>query len=214
MIAISNLVVHAGQFELVIDSFTLPDDAWCIISGPSGSGKTLFLETIAGFYQPCSGKIIQNGMDITYFSPEKRGIGIVFQDYSLFPHMTVAKNIGYGLAIRRHSDIHNIVLDISRKLGIDSLLDRNPLTLSGGEKQRVAIARALVVKPKLLLLDEPASALDLQAKKELWDDIRDLFEQGGLTIIHVTHDISESNNLGTHKILLMNGKIVKTIKHE
>ena len=207
MIEITDLIVRAGKFELMVNSLVVPDDNWCIITGPSGSGKTLFLETIAGFYQPASGSVVLNGMNITSIPPEKRGISIVFQDYSLFPHMTAGENIGYGLRIRHNRDIDSIVHDTAIKLGIDGLLDRYPSTLSGGEKQRVAIARALVVKPGLLLLDEPASALDFQARENLWKDLQLLFERGGLTIIHVTHDLSESTRFGTQKVMLKDGKI-------
>jgi ABC-type sugar transport system ATPase subunit len=213
MIKISDLVVRAGQFELQIGCLTLSDDAWCVISGPSGSGKSLFLETIAGFNQPSSGSIILNGMEIISLPPEKRGVSLVFQDYSLFPHMTVSKNIGYGLEIRHNPYKTQIIRDISRKLGIIHLIERYPSTLSGGEKQRVAIARALVVKPGLLLLDEPASSLDHQSKTELWRDLIALFKQGGLTIIHVTHDLNELDSLGTQKILLQDGKIKKTLEN-
>lgn len=207
MIEITSLIVRVGSFELDVGSLTLSNKDWLVITGPSGSGKTLLLETIAGFYQPISGNILMNGKDITSFPPERRGIGIVFQDYSLFPHMNVRKNIGYGLYIRRYPEIDSLVVDIARKLGIDSLLDRYPKTLSGGEKQRVAIARALVVKPGLLLLDEPASALDIDARIELWKDIQLLFEKGDLSIVHVTHDIHEAKTLGTQKIILKDGKI-------
>ena len=176
MIEITDLVVRVGDFELFVDSLVLSDHDWWVMSGPSGSGKTLLLETIAGFYKPSSGTIMINGVDMTYISPEKRDIGIVFQDYSLFPHMTVRKNISYGLRLRRYQGSDTTVLQITKTLGIDSLLDRYPSTLSGGEKQRVAIARALVVKPALLILDEPASALDIDTKRELWRDICLLFE--------------------------------------
>jgi ABC-type sugar transport system ATPase subunit len=208
MIEITDLVVRVGDFELIVDTLVLSDHDWCVMSGPSGSGKTLLLETIAGFYKPSSGTIMINGVDMTYISPEKRDIGIVFQDYSLFPHMTVRKNISYGLRLRRYQGSDTTVLQITKTLGIDSLLDRYPSTLSGGEKQRVAIARALVVKPALLLLDEPASALDIDTKRELWRDICLLFEKENITILHVTHDVYEAENLGTHKITLKNGKIM------
>jgi molybdate transport system ATP-binding protein len=212
MLEISDLVVRAGKFNLIITRLMVNDGDWLIITGRSGSGKTLLLETIAGFYSPDSGSLILNGEDITRLPPEKREISIVFQDYSLFPHMNVKENISFGLRMKGTSGIEVIVSEYSKMLGIESLLFRRPSGLSGGEKQRVAIARALAVRPRLLLLDEPAGALDPLTRKNLWNDIRDLYSKGGLTIIHVTHDMGEAESLGNKKIVIEEGRIVSDIQ--
>jgi molybdate transport system ATP-binding protein len=212
MLEISDLVVRAGKFNLIITQLMVNDGDWLIITGRSGSGKTLLLETIAGFYSPDSGSLILNGNDITRLPPEKREISIVFQDYSLFPHMNVKENISFGLRMKGTSGIEVIVSEYSKMLGIESLLFRRPSSLSGGEKQRVAIARALAVRPRLLLLDEPAGALDPLTRKNLWNDIRDLYSKGGLTIIHVTHDMGEAESLGNKKIIIEEGRIVSDIQ--
>ena len=209
MIRIRDLLVRVGSFELPVKNLDVSDNDWVVITGRSGSGKTVFLETIAGFFTPESGSIILDGADITSLPPEKRGISIVFQYYSLFPHMTARENIGYGLKLRNNPEIHTIVSDYARMLGIDSLLDRSPAQLSGGEKQRVAIARALVVNPKLLLLDEPASALDHETRRSLWNDLCSLHDRGDLTIIHVTHDRNEAEVLGNRRIIIDGGKFVE-----
>jgi len=208
MLEISDLVVSAGKFKLIVSQFIVRDGDWIIITGRSGSGKTLLLETIAGFYSSDSGSLILNGRDISKLPPEKREISIVFQDYSLFPHMNVKKNISFGLRMKGVSGIEVIVSEYSKMLGIESLLFRRPSGLSGGEKQRVAIARALAVRPRLLLLDEPAGALDPVTKKNLWNDIRNLYLGGGLTIIHVTHDMGEAEILGNKKVVMEEGRIV------
>lgn len=206
MIEITDLLVKAGGFELIVDHLKVDTYEWLIISGHSGAGKTLLLETIAGFYHPIRGTIHLEGRDITHLPPEHRNVSIVFQDYSLFPHMTVRENIGYGLRIRGFPDHELLVQTTAAMLGISGLLDRYPLHLSGGEKQRVAIARALAVKPRLLLLDEPASALDPDSRTALWEDLVRLYRSDGLTIIHVTHDRREAHQLGTRTIMIHEGR--------
>lgn len=210
MIEITDLLVNVGGFELMVDHLRVDTYEWLIISGHSGAGKTLLLETIAGFYRPERGTIHLEDRDITYLPPEYRNVSIVFQDYSLFPHMTVCENIGYGLRIRGFPDHALVARTTAAMLGISGLLDRYPLHLSGGEKQRVAIARALAVKPRLLLLDEPASALDPDSRAALWEDLVCLYRNDGLTIIHVTHDRMEAHQLGTRMIMIHEGRTMSS----
>ncbi|ACV24967.1 ABC transporter related [Methanocaldococcus fervens AG86] len=166
---IKNLSIDLGEFKLIDVNLEIEKGDYLTIIGPTGSGKSILLETIAGFYKPKNGKIFLEGEDITNLPPEKRNMSIVYQDYVLFPHKTVFENIAYGLKkkIKDKDKIKEEVNRISELLNISHLLHRKPGTLSGGEQQRTALARALVVKPKLLLMDEPFSALDVKTKENL-----------------------------------------------
>ncbi len=180
---VEDLGVRLRDFELKDASFYVERGECLAVLGPTGSGKSVLLEAIAGFYT-CSGKITLNGRDIASLPPEKRKIGVVYQDFVLFPRMSVYENIAYGLkkdpaAIR----------SIAEELGIDHLLGRKPETLSGGEKQRVAIARALVAEPELLLMDEPFSALDAKTKDELRKLVLSIKEK--VSVILATHDFDD-----------------------
>jgi len=182
-----------------------------ILLGLSGAGKSMVLETIAGLTLPESGSIRLNGTDITHEKIQKRGIGIVFQDHAVFPHLTVAENIAYPL--RRpgisHAERKNRVEEIAANLDISPLLNRRPSTLSGGELQRVALARALVQQPQVLLLDEPMASLDIQLKGELRSLLRRLNRQGQ-TIIHVTHEYEEALSLGNRLAVMHHGEVLQS----
>jgi len=186
-------------------------EEYFVVMGPTGAGKTLLLQLIAGIHYPDSGKIILDGVDVTYLPPEKRSIGYVPQNYALFPHMLVKDNIGYGLRIRGYGKekIEEEVQEISIKLGISHLLGRRVLTLSGGEQQRVALARALIIKPKILLLDEPLSALDPETREEIREYIKELRKILKFTAIHVTHDFVEAVDLGDRMAVMFNGEILQ-----
>ena len=162
MLIIDSVSKSLGEFTLTDVSLSVGDEEYFIILGPTGAGKTILLEMIAGIYSPDAGRILLNGRDITDVPAKDRNIGMVYQDYMLFPHLTVEENIGFGLLQRKvePARIRESVQDIAGLLGIDHLLGRTPGTLSGGEQQRAAIARALVLQPRVLLLDEPLSALD------------------------------------------------------
>ena len=166
---VRDLCLDVGDFELSGIGLKAEKGDYLALIGPTGSGKSLLLETIIGFYGPEKGRIILEGKDITNFPPDMRQISIVYQDHVLFPHMDIFENIAYALRkkLRDKKQIEAEVKQIAGVLGIGELLHRKPATLSGGEKQRAAIARSLVVRPKLLLLDEPFSALDARTKEKL-----------------------------------------------
>ena len=189
---VENLWLRLKDFSLKGVSFEVHENEHFAIVGPTGSGKSLLLETIAGVYIPDSGKITLMGKDITFTPPEKRGVGMVYQDCALFPHMSVYDNIAYGLRMRGSKNVRDEVLKLAEMLEIEHLLDRKPSTLSGGEKQRVAIARALAVKPKLMLLDEPFSALDAETRIRLRKEIFRVLKN--VTVLHVTHIEDDAEN--------------------
>jgi putative spermidine/putrescine transport system ATP-binding protein len=162
--------------------------------GPSGSGKTTSLLMLAGFETATSGEILLDGKPITHIAPEKRNIGMVFQNYALFPHMTVAENVAFPLKVRRVAtrDITDRVRLALDKVGLAGFESRRPAQMSGGQQQRVAVARALVFEPKLVLMDEPLSALDKQLREQLQYEIKRLHRDLGLTVVYVTHDQTEA----------------------
>ena len=161
-------------FKLVDVCLEVAAGEYFVVLGPSGAGKTVLLQVIAGILQPDKGRVIIDGVDMTRAPPEKRNVGYVPQNYALFPHLTVLGNIAFGLKLRKmpEEEIKRKVEEVAEKLGIKHLLHRKPGTLSGGEAQRVALARALVIKPKILLLDEPLSAVDPVLRWELRDYLR------------------------------------------
>jgi ABC-type sugar transport system ATPase subunit len=185
------------------------DGEYLIIVGPTGAGKTLLLELILGIHRPDKGQIFLDGVDVTDTRPEKRGIGMVYQDYLLFPHLDVARNMAFGLRYQRTSATENEsrVARTAKLLGIEHLLHRYPSTLSGGEKQRAAIGRALVTEPRVLLLDEPLSALDRRNARRLRKEIQNLHRIQNLTIVHVTHDLAEARAFGGNIALINQGRL-------
>jgi molybdate transport system ATP-binding protein/molybdate/tungstate transport system ATP-binding protein len=201
MIKVESLLVKAESFTLNA-SFTLREGEYFCIIGPSGSGKTLLLECLAGLKTPESGRILLNGVDITSTPPHKRGFGYVPQECALFPHLSAKENICFS------SRKWDSKLDaLCSELGITHLLERKPLTLSGGEVQRVALARALATNPRLLLLDEPFSSLDPAIKSKLWLMLRRLHREHNLTILHVTHDFEEAFVLAERILMLKEGVV-------
>ena len=180
------------------------------IVGPSGCGKTTLLRCIMGLDRPSGGRIYSEDVDITDLPPDQRGFSIVFQDYALFPHMTLYENIAYGLKLRKTpaGRIRENVMGILKTLKLDNAVNKYPSQLSGGMQQRAAIARALVLNTKLLLLDEPFSALDAMVKVDLSDELRALQSQFGITMIMVTHDLEEAFLLSDRVILMQLGDIV------
>ncbi len=208
---VRNLSVDLGQFHLDNVNLDLDKNDYLVIIGPTGSGKSVLLETIAGFFNPDQGKIFLEGKDITNLTPENRGISIVYQDYVLFPHMNVFENIAYGLKkkIKDVEVIESRVNEIAELLKIDHLLHRNPETLSGGEKQRAAIARSLVVKPNILLMDEPFAALDVNTHSYLTSLIKNVIIQHQTTCIHVSHNFNDVYNLAEHVAVMKEGEILQ-----
>ncbi len=197
-----------GKFELHVD-FSVYENEFVSILGPSGSGKTTTLHIIAGFVKPDSGKVIKSGSDITNLPVNKRNIGIVFQDYALFPYLNVYGNIAFGLKVKHlpKEKIRKSVFEISEKMNISGILNKYPDQISGGEKQRVALARAMVVNPDVLLMDEPLSSLDAKIRAELMEELKNFHKNSGATIIYITHDQNEAMYLSERIILLNNGKI-------
>ena len=190
-LTIEDLSINLGEFHLKGISFELDKADYLTIIGPTGAGKTILLESIIGFWKPDSGRIFLEQEDITQELPERRRIGIVYQDYALLPHFTVFKNIAYGLRKMQKDNIKDKIVDIASSLGIDHLLQRKPTTLSGGEQQRVALARALIVEPRLLLMDEPLSALDPKTRRETRILLKRAIQKRGTTVIHITHDMKD-----------------------
>ncbi|WP_287681242.1 ATP-binding cassette domain-containing protein [Methanobacterium sp.] len=208
---VRNLSVDLGQFHLDNVSLNLEKNDYLVIIGPTGSGKSVLLETIAGFFSPDDGQIFLEGNEITNLTPENRGISIVYQDYVLFPHMNVFDNIAYGLKKKTNDKdiIESKVKNIAKLLKIDHLLHRNPETLSGGEKQRAAIARSLIVEPKILLMDEPFAALDVNTHSYLTSLIKNVIIQHQTTCIHVSHNFNDVYNLAEHVAVMKDGKILQ-----
>ena len=177
--------------------------------GPSGSGKTTLLKVIAGFEAPSSGRVLLRGRDISRLSPAKRGVGMVFQHYALFPHMTVAQNVGYGLKLRRASRAvrERRVSEMLELLRLGGLQERYPRQLSGGQQQRVALGRALAYDPEVILMDEPLGALDRALRIEMEEQIRGLHRDLGATIVYVTHDQQEALALSDRIAIMRAGRV-------
>lgn len=199
-----------GNFGAV-ENFNLQIEKGEFISflGPSGCGKTTTLRMIAGFEKPTRGRILLDGVDITDTPPNRRNVGMVFQSYALFPNMTVAQNIGFGLRIRKMPE-HEIKKRVAEMLALIHLEDRGhhfPHQLSGGQQQRVALARALAIRPQVLLLDEPLSALDAKIRLALRSEIRAIQKQLGITTIYVTHDQEEALSISDRIVVMHEGKI-------
>jgi putative spermidine/putrescine transport system ATP-binding protein len=177
--------------------------------GPSGSGKTTTLRVIAGFEQPDAGRVTLGGEDITHRPPYSRDVNTVFQDYALFPHMSVADNVGYGLKVKRvgRAERRRLVDEVLEMVRLTGYGDRKPVQLSGGQRQRVALARAIVNRPKVLLLDEPLGALDLKLRQEMQVFLKSLQRELGMTFVYVTHDQEEALTMSDHLAVFNNGEI-------
>ena len=210
-ITLQNVSKHYGK-TCVLQPFTLTLDAGCrtVLLGPSGCGKTTLLRIIAGLETPDEdSKVLVGGEDITNLPAEKRRIGFMFQQYALFPHMTVAQNVAYGLTVRGEpkEEIEKTVDEMLRLVNLEKYKTRNVLALSGGQRQRVALARALAIRPKILLLDEPLSALDAQIRHKVREELAVILRELGITAVIVTHDQDEAMVLGD-RIVVMEGGII------
>jgi molybdate/tungstate transport system ATP-binding protein len=212
MIRIDQLRVRLPGFSLgPVDLDVRQGEFFCLL-GPTGSGKTLILESVIGIVAISGGRIRVSDRDVNRLPPEQRGVGIVYQDCALFPHLSVEKNIHYGLRYHNgsNSDGHARCRDLVQRLGLAGLLDRSVTTLSGGEKQRVALARALATAPSVLLLDEPLAALDPCFREEIRDLFRSLHQETGLTVLMVTHDFTDAHTLAQRVAILHDGRIEQT----
>lgn len=214
LLRVQNLNLTKGSFQLKDVSFCVYPREILAIIGKTGSGKTLLLESIAGFQKPDSGNILLRQNALEKYSLQERKIGYLYQEYCLFPHMTARDNISYGLKMQKRprKEISERVEKLADELEITSILEQYPATLSGGEQQRVALARALSIEPELLLLDEPFSSLDPVTKQKLYGLIRKINKQHGCTIIFVTHDFCEAQNLADRTGVLINGCLRGIVK--
>jgi putative spermidine/putrescine transport system ATP-binding protein len=213
MVEISGLRKNYGTVTALKETeLTVPAGEFLTLLGPSGSGKTTLLNLISGMTSPTKGKIVINGRDITYLAPEKREIGMVFQNYALMPHMTVAENIAFPLQIRKvpKAEIKQRVAEVLELVRLPHVADRKPKELSGGQQQRVSIARCIVYKPDLILMDEPLGALDKKLREQMQLEIRRIHSELGITMLYVTHDQEEALNM-SDRIMLMNGGAVEQL---
>ncbi|GGU78167.1 spermidine/putrescine ABC transporter ATP-binding protein [Pseudomonas laurentiana] len=211
LVSLRNLNKHYGDFAAVDNiSLDIQDGEFLTFLGSSGSGKSTTLSMLAGFETPSSGEILVNGQSLVNVPPHKRDIGMVFQRYSLFPHLSVRDNIGFPLAIRKlaASERDKRVDAMLKLVQLDKFAHRRPSQLSGGQQQRVAIARALVYEPRILLMDEPLGALDKKLREDLQDELRQLHRRLGITIVYVTHDQEEAMRLSQRIAIFSHGKIV------
>jgi len=211
---VRNLVkqFHGAQYLAVNDiSFELSDEEILALVGPSGCGKTTTLRLIAGLEQPDSGSIRLNdrivASDSVFIPPEKRGVGMVFQDHALFPHLTVSENIAFGLRGKKPAEIKTTVGDMLHLVGLLLLSKRYPHALSGGERQRVALARALAPRPVLVLMDEPFSSLDADLRTEVREHVRNILKSMQATVIFVTHDQDEAMYMGDRLAVMQKGQL-------
>lgn len=196
----------------VIKNFSLEveEGSFTTLLGSSGSGKTTLLRLLMGFLEPSDGKILIEGKSINGVLPNKRGMGFVFQDYALFPHLTVEQNLLYGLKRNgKKEENRELVLKTASSLGIDSLLRRFPAELSGGQQQRVALGRALVLKPRVLLMDEPLSSLDTNLRQKVRGELKEIQQKLKITTVYVTHDQEEALSLSDKIAVMNNGRLVQ-----
>jgi len=212
MIKIEKLNIRLPGFSLQDVDLDIQPGEFFVLLGPTGAGKTLILEAVAGLAPVNSGRIFLNGREVTYLAPEKRGVGVVYQDSALFPHLNVRKNIRFGIGYNHNKSrpAGDFLDRIIESLKIGHLLERSVENLSGGEKQRVALARALAANPSVLLLDEPLSALDPAFREEVRRMIKNLHRNLGITFFMVTHDFSEALFLADRVAVLADGRLRQT----
>ncbi|MFA5001462.1 MAG: ATP-binding cassette domain-containing protein [Methanolinea sp.] len=211
MLRIDSLSITLGEFSVRDVSLEIQPNEYFIILGPTGAGKTVLLETIAGIHTPDSGKIFLCNREITSIEPRLRNIGMVYQDYMLFPHLTVQQNITFGLNQREvpKDEQSTMVDEICALLEITHLVGRYPGSLSGGEQQRVALARALVLKPEVLLLDEPMSALDRRTRERMRTELSRIRKLTGTTIVQITHHFDDVFAIADRIAIMREGRIVQ-----
>ncbi len=211
LVSLRNLNKHYGDFVAVDDiSLDIQEGEFLTFLGSSGSGKSTTLSMLAGFETPSSGEILVDGKSLVKVPPHKRDIGMVFQRYSLFPHLNVRDNIGFPLDIRKQArgERERQVKAMLKLVQLEQFAHRRPAQLSGGQQQRVAIARALVYEPRILLMDEPLGALDKKLREDLQDELRHLHRRLGITIVYVTHDQEEAMRLSQRIAIFSHGRIV------
>src|SRR3712207_4156421 len=209
-IVIDRVVKEFGTFRALQEvSLTVNDGEFVALLGPSGCGKTTLLRIIAGLETQTAGRVVIGGHDVSNLAPRKRGLAMVFQNYAVFPHMTVFENVAFGLRMQKAtpSDVKRKVERAAELLHIDQYLDRYPAKLSGGQRQRVAVARALAVQPAVLLMDEPLSNLDALLRLEMRTELKAVLRKAGTTTIYVTHDQTEAMGLAARTAFMYGGRI-------
>ena len=208
-LSVRGLTSGAGSFRLGPVDLTVPPGRVLVVLGPSGAGKTMLLETICGLRQQLCGQIRLDGTELTGLDPERRGIGLVFQDAALFPHLSVRENVRFGPRARGRAADAATADSLLHRFGIGHLANRSPRTLSGGERQRVALARALAIRPGLLLLDEPLSALDQPTREEMRALLQDVLADLDIPAVHVTHDRDEALSIGDDLAIIIGGRLAQ-----
>ena len=210
-LSIKNLNFSYTKNSRTIEDFSLEieEGSFTTLLGPSGCGKSTLLKLISGFLEPDSGMLELFGENQKGIEVENRKIGIVFQDYALFPHMTVKQNIAYGLKIKKEKNSSEKILEAAKNLDIENLLERFPSELSGGQQQRVALARSLVLNPKILLMDEPLSSLDAKLREKVRTELKAIQNKLKITTIYVTHDQVEALSLSDKIAVMNNGRILQ-----
>lgn len=209
-LVLQNIAKHFGRSVAVEDmTLSIGDGELVALLGPSGCGKTTTLRMIGGFVDATKGRISVGGRDVTHLPPNRRNMGFVFQNYALFPHMTAAQNVAFGLQMRgiSRADTAQKVQQALSRVRLEKFADRLPRRMSGGQQQRVALARALVIEPDVLLLDEPLSNLDASLRHEMKIEIRHLQQELGLTTVFVTHDQDEAMSTADRMVLMHNGRV-------
>jgi molybdate/tungstate transport system ATP-binding protein len=209
VIRVEGLVVRAGDFSLEDVHFEVPTGGYAALMGKTGSGKTTLLEAIAGLKSLSAGRIIMHGADVTRCKPAERNLGYVPQDGALFSRMSVRDHLAFALVVRRwpRERLAARVAELARLLEVELLLDRTPLGLSGGERQRVALGRALSFRPRILCLDEPLTALDDTTRGQMYELLRHIRRETGVTTLHVTHSLDEARQLADMIFRIENGRV-------
>ncbi len=192
-------------------SFDVYDGEFLSILGPSGCGKTTILRMLIGLLEPTSGQILKDGVDITHLAPSERGIGIVFQNYALFENMTVLGNVEYALKIKKETKAtaRETAINLIEKMGLSEHINKKPASLSGGQQQRVAIARTLALNPKIILFDEPMSALDIATRLALRKELKAIQQEYKTTMIYITHDQEEAFSMSDRIMVMNHGEIMQ-----
>ena len=211
-IEVKNLSKSWAEIDAVKNvSFKVPEKSFTVLLGPSGCGKSTILKMLSGLENVTSGNIKIKNYDVTDLEASKRGVSMVFQSYALFPHLNVKENIQFGLKVRKVplNEREKRVAEAAKAVGLSDLLDRKPANLSGGQRQRVALARSIVSDQSVCLMDEPLSNLDSKLRAEMRDEIRDLQQRLGLTVVYVTHDQVEAMSMADQIILLNAGEIIQ-----
>lgn len=210
LVSIRNVTHRFADHEALTDvSLSIAASSYTVLLGPSGSGKTTLLSILGGFLVPSEGTVLIDGRDCTRMPPAKRPTTTVFQDYALFPHMSVGTNVAFGLRMKGVDRATRMqkAREALKLVGLAEAFDRRPHQLSGGQRQRVALARALVVEPAVLLLDEPLGALDLKLRRQMQDELKAIQKRVGTAFVHVTHDQEEAMALADHCVVMSHGRI-------